>query len=76
MKKFITNNMSWLVLLLFAAAVAALVIALRNRRAIRTLPSTGDGFTAEQRAKILKVCDVENANTDPGIMKPTDNTDK
>lgn len=66
MKKFITNNMSWLVVLIFAAAVAALVLALRNRRELNTLPRTADGFTAEQRAKILKMCDVENASTDPG----------
>jgi len=66
MKKFINNNMAWIVVVLALAAVAALVVALRNRRMIRTLPAADDGFTAEQREKILKMCDVQNASTDPG----------
>lgn len=65
MKKFITNNIAWIVILILLVAATALVIARRNRRALLRHKFTGATFTQEEKDKIMQVCNVQNANTSP-----------
>lgn len=66
MKKFLTNNIVWFLLLALALAAVALYMASRNRRAIRQLPAAnGVGWTAEEKQKVMEICDVQNASTKP-----------
>ena len=66
MKKFITDNIAWIVTLILIVAATALVIARRNRRALLRHKCSGATFTQEEKDKIMQVCDIQNANTDPG----------
>ena len=65
MKKFITDNIAWIVILILLVAATALVIARRNRRALIRHKCSGATFTQEEKDKIMQVCNVQNANTSP-----------
>ena len=65
MKKFITNNITWFLIVALLLAGVALYFALKNRKQIRLLPTGGAFWTQEEKDKVMQVCDVENANTSP-----------
>ena len=47
-------------------AAVALYIAAKNRKALRQLPAAnGVGWTAEEKQKVMEICDVQNAGTKP-----------
>ena len=47
-------------------AAVALYMASRNRKALRQLPAAnGVGWTAEEKQKVMEICDVQNAGTKP-----------
>ena len=66
MKKFFNDNIIWFLLLALVLAAVALYIASKNRKAIRQLPAaTGVSWTAEEKQKVMEICDVQNSGTKP-----------
>lgn len=66
MKKFFNDNIVWFLLLALVLAAVALYMAAKNRKAIRQLPAAnGVGWTAEEKQKVMEICDVQNAATKP-----------
>ena len=66
MKKFFNDNIVWFLLLALVLAAVALYIAAKNRKAIRQLPAaTSVSWTAEEKQKVMEICDVQNAGTKP-----------
>ena len=65
MKKFFTNNISWVLLLALLLAGAALYVAIKNRKQIRLIPTGCALWTQEEKDKVMQVCDVQNTNTSP-----------
>ena len=65
MKKFITNNITWFLIIALLLAGAALYFALKNRKQLKLLPTGCALWTQEEKDKVMQVCDVENANTSP-----------
>lgn len=65
MKKFITNNITWFLIIALLLAGAALYFALKNRKQLKFLPTGCALWTQEEKDKVMQVCDVENANTSP-----------
>ena len=65
MKKFITNNITWFLIVALLLAGAALYFALKNRKQLTLLPTGCALWTQEEKDKVMQVCDVENANTSP-----------
>lgn len=61
MKKFLTDNVSWFIVLLVLAVAAALYLAIKNRKAIAAVNSCeceAHQFTDEEIAKIKEVCQL------------------
>ena len=65
MKKFFTNNISWILLLALLLAAAALYVAIKNRKQLRLIPTGCALWTQEEKDKVMQVCDVQNTNTSP-----------
>lgn len=65
MKKFITNNIVWFLVVAILIAVAALCLAHKNRKKLMDYPSPGVPWTQEEKDKVMQVCDVQNTNTSP-----------
>lgn len=66
MKKFFNDNIICFLLLALVLAAVALYIAAKNRKALRQLPAAnGVGWTAEEKQKVMEICDVQNASTKP-----------
>lgn len=66
MKKFFNDNIVWFLLLALVLAAVALYMAAKNRKTLRHLPAAnGVGWTAEEKQKVMEICDVQNAGTKP-----------
>lgn len=66
MKKFFNDNIVWFLLLALVLAAVALYFAAKNRKALRQMPAAnGVGWTAEEKQKVMEICDVQNASTKP-----------
>ncbi len=66
MKKFFNDNIIWFLLLALVLAAVALYMASRNRKTLRQMPAAnGVGWTAEEKQKVMEICDVQNASTKP-----------
>jgi len=65
MKKFLTNNITWFILLALLLAAAALYVAVKNRKQLRLIPTGCALWTQEEKDKVMQVCDVQNTNTSP-----------
>ncbi len=65
MKKFLTNNITWFLLLALLLAAAALYVAVKNRKQLRLIPTGCALWTQEEKDKVMQVCDVQNTNTSP-----------
>ena len=66
MKKFFNDNIIWFLLLALVLAAVALYMAAKNRKALRQLPAaTGVSWTAEEKQKVMEICDVQNSGTKP-----------
>ena len=65
MKKFLTNNITWFLILALLLAAAALYVAVKNRKQLRLIPTGCDLWTQEEKDKVMQVCDVQNTNTSP-----------
>lgn len=65
MKKFLTNNITWFLLLALLLAAAALYVAVKNRKQLSLIPTGCALWTQEEKDKVMQVCDVQNTNTSP-----------